>query len=114
VDVLLVLNDGRSTGGRSEAALELAIALLRAEEATVRVFLLNDAVQWAAGDAHGRSDVASDPVASVVSAGGVVAVSDVGMSDHGLSPGDLVIGTEPTALSTLAAWCLTSDRLLVF
>jgi sulfur relay (sulfurtransferase) complex TusBCD TusD component (DsrE family) len=31
-----------------------------------------------------------------------------------MTPSDLVMGTEATAISTLAAWCLAADRLLVF
>ena len=115
MDVLLVLNDGLSAGGRSESALQLAVALLRAEDATVRVFLLNDAVRWAAvQDADGTQESLADAISTVINAGGIVAVSDVGMSAHGITPSDLVMGTEATAISTLAAWCLAADRLLVF
>lgn len=115
MDVLLVLNDGLSAGGRSESALQLAVALLRAEDATVRVFLLNDAVRWAAAgdpDAHGQG--LANAIPTVVSAGGMVAVSDLGMNAHGMTQRDLVMGAESTAISTLAAWCLTADRLMVF
>ncbi len=115
MDVLLVLNDGLSAGSRSESGLQLALALLRAEDATVRVFLLNEAVRWAeVRDSDAPHEGLADAISTVVNAGGLVAVSDVGMSAHGMTPGDLVMGTEPTAMSTLAAWCLAADRLMVF
>jgi len=115
MDVLLVLTDGLSPGGRSASAIQLALALLRAEGATVRVFLLNDAVRWAAARSSATPrEGPADAISIVVNAGGTVAVSDAGMSDHGMTAGDLVIGTEPTTLSTLAAWCLAADRLMVF
>ena len=115
MDLLLILNDGPSPEGRSERALQLASALLRAEDAVVRVFLLHDAVSWAAA----RTRTATDPematiVSTLIHAGALVAAADEGMREHEMSAADLVIGAEPAGLSTLAAWCLEADRVLVF
>jgi sulfur relay (sulfurtransferase) complex TusBCD TusD component (DsrE family) len=114
MDVVLILNDGPSAGGRSDTAFRLAMALLRAEDAAVRVFLVGDAVQCAAGVRTTAAGGLGDAVTTLISAGGVVAVSDAAMREQALAPGDLVIGAEPTAFATLAAWCLASDRILVF
>lgn len=115
MDLLVILNDGPSPEGRSESALQLASALLRAEDAVVRVFLLHDAVSWAATGTPASNDPQlATAVSTLIHAGGVVAVADEGMREHGMSVGDLVIGAEPAGLSTLAAWCLGADRVLVF
>jgi uncharacterized protein involved in oxidation of intracellular sulfur len=115
MNVLLILNDPPTGSGRSDNGLRVAAALLRAEDANVRLFLLGDAVSWAAApsrDAAAQHPV--NPVSALINTGCVVAVSDVGMRDRGIAQSDLVIGAEPATSSTLAAWCLESERLLVF
>ena len=115
MNVLLILNDPPATPGRSDNGLGVAAALLRAEDADVRLFLLGDAVSWAAAPTRGGAAKASvNPVSALINGGCVVAVSDTGMRDRGLATDDLVIGAEPASASTLAAWCLEAERLLVF
>ena len=93
----------------------VAGALLRAEDANVRLFLLGEAVSWAAAPAPGgAAPESTSPICALINGGCVVAVSDSGMRDRGLGTDDLVIGAEPASASTLAAWCLESERLLVF
>jgi len=115
MNVLVILNDPPASSGRSDDGLRLAAALLRAEDACVRVFLLRDAVSWAVA---ARRDTATphpvSPVSALINSGCVVAVSDTGMRDRDITAGDLVIGAESATTATLAAWCLESDRLLVF
>jgi uncharacterized protein involved in oxidation of intracellular sulfur len=115
MDFLLILNDPPASPGRSDNGLRVAAALLRTDDANVRVFLLGDAVSW--GAATCRDAAASGPVnplSALINAGCVVAVSEAAMRDQGIAPNDLVIGAEAAAESTLAAWCLEAERLLVF
>ncbi len=115
MEILLILNDGPSDVGRSEAALQLAAALLRAEGAVVRVYLSNDAVRLATvAVADARAERSGSGITGLVNAGALVAVSDSALRERRIPSSDLVIGAEPAALSTLAAWCLGSDRLMVF
>jgi uncharacterized protein involved in oxidation of intracellular sulfur len=115
MNVLVILNDPPASSGRSDDGLRLAAALLRAEDANVRVFLLRDAVSWAVAaprDAAAPHPV--NPVSALINAGCIVAVSDTGMRDRDIAPADLVIGAESATTATLASWCLESERLLVF
>lgn len=115
MEILFILNDGPSEEGRSESALRLASALLRAEDAVVRVFLSNEAVRLAkVGSSESGAEGPGHDIPSLVNAGAVVAVSDTAMRERRIAPTELVIGAEPASLSTLAAWCLESDRLMVF
>ena len=115
MNVLLIVNDPPGTSRRSDDGLRVAAALLRADDADVRVFLLGDAVAWAATPLPGATPPhAASQVSALINAGCVVAVSDTGLRDRGIAPGDLVIGAESATTSTLAAWVLESERLLVF
>lgn len=115
MDILLILNDGPSQEGRSESALRLAAALLRAEGAVVRVFLSNEAIRFAlVGSPEPGGSAARADVPALVRAGAEVAVSDTALRERRIAPTDLVIGAEPAGFSTMAAWCLESDRLMVF
>jgi sulfur relay (sulfurtransferase) complex TusBCD TusD component (DsrE family) len=132
MNVLLILNDPPSPVGHTETALSLSAALARAEGAEVRVFLAGRAVLCAvlapptgagsagAGSAGAASagaasaDQAREMLCGLISAGVVVGVSEPAMRDHALLPDRLVMGAEPTTVATLAAWCLESERLLVF
>lgn len=115
MNVLLIFNDSPTASGRSDNGLGVAAALLRTEDANVRLFLLGDAVAWAAASTRsGTAQPPVSPVSALINGGCIVAVSEAGMCDHGLDTDDLVIGAEPASASTLAAWCLESERLLVF
>jgi len=116
MNVLLILNDPPTTPGRSDNGLGVAAALLRTEDANVRLFLLGDAVSWAAAPtpSGGATPAPVSPICGLINGGCVVAVSETGMRDRGLATDDLVMGAEPASASTLAAWCLESERLLVF
>ncbi len=115
MNVLLILTDPPGPAGRSETGLRLAMALLHGADTVVRVFLLGDAVRWAeAGAPDGAGHGPGHLVSVLINAGGIVALSASDLHDRGMVPGDLVIGAEPAELTTLAAWCLDSERQCVF
>jgi len=115
MNILLILNEPPASSGRSDNGLSVAAALVRTDDADVRIFLLGDAVSWGAtrcGTATASSPV--NPVSALINAGCIVGVSEAAMRDQGIAPADLVIGAEAASTATLAAWCLEAERLLVF
>lgn len=82
---------------------------------TVRVHLLGVAVELACADtARAGAPDAGRTVSRLVSGGAEVAVSEAELAARGLLPDDLVVGAQPAAVMTLAAWTLDADRILVF
>jgi uncharacterized protein involved in oxidation of intracellular sulfur len=94
--------------------MELALELARAEDLSVRVFLLGATVELARADGLGHTPAQGAAVGRLVSGGVEVAVSEAEMTARGLPPEDLILGAQPASSSTLAAWTLEADRVLVF
>ena len=81
---------------------------------SVRVFLLGATVDLARADGPGRASAHGAAIARLVSGGVELAVSEAEMATRGLRLEDLILGAQPASGSTLAAWTLEADRVLVF
>jgi sulfur relay (sulfurtransferase) complex TusBCD TusD component (DsrE family) len=89
-------------------------ALVRAEEVTVRLYLLGPAVELARAVPETPESLGSSMLGRLVSSGVEVAVSEPGLAARGSRPEDLIVGVQPSSGSTLASWTLEADRVLVF
>jgi uncharacterized protein involved in oxidation of intracellular sulfur len=111
----LVIVDG-STGDarRATHAIDLALELARADDVSIRVFLLGAMVELAQVDGRGHPTAQGAALGRLVVAGVEIAVSEAEMAARGLRSEDLILGAQPASGSSLAAWTLEADRVLVF
>ncbi len=115
-NVLFILNDPPYGTERSYNALRLAAALARREGASVRVFLVGDAVACAMagqrvpeGYYHlGRM------VEAVVRRGGEVGCCGTCLDARGITDELLAGGARRSSLEELADWALWADRVVTF
>jgi uncharacterized protein involved in oxidation of intracellular sulfur len=113
---LLVLNDPPYGSERSYNALRLAVALAKAEQHQVRLFLMGDAVACAkVGQKvpQGYYNV-GDMLGMVVRRGGEVGVCGTCIDARGMGEAELVEGARRGTMAQLAEWTLAADRVLVF
>ena len=116
MNALLVLNDPPYGTERSYNGLRLALALVRADDTRVQVFLLGDAV--ACGKAgqktpDGYHNV-SRMLSGLISSGAEVRACSCCLDARGIADAELVIGVERSAMAALAEWTTAADRVLVF
>jgi len=116
VNALLVLNDPPYGTERSYNGLRLALALVRADDARVQVFLLGDAV--ACGKAGQKTPDGcynvSRMLSGLISSGAEVRACSSCLDARGISEAELVMGIERAAMVALAEWTAAADRVLVF
>jgi uncharacterized protein involved in oxidation of intracellular sulfur len=111
---LVIVDESPDGAVRPTHAIDLALELARAEDLNVRLFLLGATVEFARAEGLGRAPTQEAAVGRLVSGGVEVAVSQAEMTARGLRPEDLIIGAQPASGSTLAAWTIEADRVLVF
>ncbi len=113
MNTLFILNDAPYGSERSYNALRLARALGKVADATVRVFLIGDAVACAkAGQKVPEGYYnAGDMVRTV---GGEVGLCGTCMDARGIRDDDVVPGTHRSTLGELATWTAEADKVLVF
>lgn len=115
MNALVILDEPFAASQRAAHGIELALDLARAEDLTVRVFLLGDSVDLArSGRADSAEPTGDSAVSRLVSGGVEVAVSERDLAVRGLGQEDLVIGAYPATSARLLAWTLEADRVLVF
>ncbi len=115
MNALVIIDESGAGVSRPIHGMDLAMELARSEGLTVRVYLLGAAVEYAqAGGVGAGSPSVAEHVSRLVSGGVEVAISEMELASRGLRTEDLVIGAQPATLTTLAAWTLDADRVLVF
>jgi uncharacterized protein involved in oxidation of intracellular sulfur len=114
VKALVIVDESAGDARRVTHGMDLALELARAEDLSVRVFLLGATVDLARADGPGRAPAQAGAVGRLVSGGVEVAVSEAEMATRGLRPEDLMLGAQPASSAMLAAWTLDADRVLVF
>lgn len=116
MNVLLVLNDPPYGTERSYNGLRLAGALAKREGASVRVFLMADAVGCAmAGQVVPSGYYRLDRMlSSVMRTGGEIGLCGTCMDARGIDDDELVAGARRSSLEELADWMLWADRVATF
>lgn len=115
MNALVIVDESADGVRRATHGIELALELARAEDLSVRVFLLGAVVEMAIASGRGRTQaVRGTAVGRLVSGGVEIAVSEAEMTARGLRSEDLILGAQPASGSALAAWILEADRVLVF
>lgn len=116
MNALVVLNDPPYGTERSYNGLRLALALVRADDTRVQVFLLGDAV--ACGKAGQKTPDGyynvSRMLSGLISSGAEVRACSPSLEARGIAESDLVIGIERSGAAALAEWTAAADRVLVF
>lgn len=103
---LIILNDPPYGTERSYNGLRLAISLLKAEDAAVRVFLIGDAVACAKGGQkvpQGYYNIA-DMLGMVARHGGEIGVCGTCLDARGIADAELVEGARRSTMAELTAW----------
>lgn len=116
MNALVILNDPPYGTERSYNGLGLAQALVRADDTSVQVFLLGDAVacgKTGQETPDGWHDTAR-LLCVLISSGAEVRACSSSLDARGISESDLVIGIERSAMAALAEWTAAADRVLVF
>jgi uncharacterized protein involved in oxidation of intracellular sulfur len=114
--VLLILNDGPYGTERSYNGLRLALALVKVEGTTVRVFLMADAVACAKPGQttpEGYYNVGR-MLKGLTSRGVVVGTCGSCMDARGYTDADLAEGIRRSSMPELAEWTLWADRVVTF
>jgi uncharacterized protein involved in oxidation of intracellular sulfur len=113
MNTLFILNDAPYGSERSYNALRLARALGKVADATVRVFLIGDAVACAARGQKVAAGYynAGDMVRMV---GGEVGLCGTCMDARGIGDEQVVDGARRSTLQELAEWTAAADKVLVF
>ena len=116
MNALLILNDPPYGTERSYSGLRVAQALVRADDARVRVFLLGDAVSCAkTGQKTPEGGYnTSRMLSGVMAAGAEVRASSSCLDTRGIADAELIIGIERADMAALAEWTTAADRVLVF
>ncbi len=114
--VLIVINDAPYGTEKAYNALRLAMTLGREHEATVRVFLLADAVACALPaqtTPNGYYNI-ERMLRAVIDSGGAVKACGSCMDARGIAGLERIPGIERATMKDLAAWTVDSDRVLTF
>ena len=114
--VLFILNDPPYGTERSYNGLRLAGALAKREDATLRVFLVGDAVSCAKRGQKVPQGYYNVEVMlhAIARRHGEIGVCAVCMDARGIAEGELAEGCRRSSLDELSTWTLESDRVLVF
>lgn len=113
--ILLVINDQPYGSERPYNALRLATSLSKRDEATVRVFLLGDAVACAiAGQQLPDGHYHLDRMIKGLLHRADVACCGTCLDARGFCEDQLVDGARRSTLDELTDWTLDADKVLVF
>ncbi len=121
---LIILDTEAGETERTENALQLALAVTRRDDVTVRLFVLGDAVAAAraepgmpdgpAGTVDGEAALPARTLHHLVMSGVEIAVCDASLAARGIARDELMVGATASPLSLLADWALVADRVLTF
>jgi len=114
--VLLILNDGPFGTERSYNGLRLALALARTPDATVRVFLMADAIACAKpGQTTPEGFYNIGRMLKGLTGRGVeVGTCGSCMDARGYTDADLAEGICRSSMTQLAAWTVEADKVVTF
>lgn len=113
--ILVIVNDQPYGSERPYNALRLATTSSKREEATVRVFLLGDAVACAiAGQQLPDGHYHLDRMIKGLVHRADVACCGTCLDARGLSQDQLVTGARRSTLDELTDWTLWADKVLTF
>ncbi|MEW5992174.1 MAG: DsrE family protein [Chloroflexota bacterium] len=113
---LLILNDGPYGTERSYNGLRLALALTSVDDASVRVFLMADAIACAkTGQAtpDGYYNI-ERMLRSLVARGTEIGACGSCMDVRGYTDADLLDGVTRSSMTQLADWTTEADRVVTF
>ena len=116
MNALIIVNDPPYGTERAYNALRLATALAKQGDATVRVFLLADAVACAKRGqqtAKGYYNIAN-MVRAFLGQGGEIGLCGSCMDARGLGEAEMLEGARRSSMEELAAWTTQADRILTF
>jgi len=118
MNVLLILNDAPYGSEKAFNALRLAITLQKehGETASVRVFLMADAVTCALpaqATPQGYYNIAR-MMKSVLRRGGRIKACGTCCEARGIKDAALIDGVEISTMSQLAQWVVEADKVLTF
>lgn len=114
--VLVILNDGPYGSERSYNGLRLALALAKAPDTAVRVFLMADAVGCAKPGQltpDGYYNIGR-MLKGLTSRGVEVGACGSCMDARGYSDADLADGVFRSSMPQLAVWTLETDKVITF
>jgi uncharacterized protein involved in oxidation of intracellular sulfur len=116
MNVLTILNDGPYGTERSYNGLRLVLAMAKQQQATLRVFLMADAV-WCAKAGQTTPDgyynverMLRGCSTKSVTIGACGTCMDV----RGLAEADLIDGVRRSSMAELATWTAVADKVLVW
>ena len=115
-NVLLIVNDPPYGTERCYNALRLAGELAKREDASVRVFLMGDAVACAAaGQVLPNGYYHLDRMlTSAIRRGAEVGLCVTCMDARAIDDGEIVAGARRSSLEELADWTLWADEVVTF
>jgi uncharacterized protein involved in oxidation of intracellular sulfur len=116
MDVLVILNDGPYGTERSYNGLRLALALSSADDTSVRVFLMADAVACAKSGQttpDGYYNIAR-MLGSLAARGSEIGACGSCMDARGYADGDLAPGVARSSMGQLADWTILADKVITF
>jgi len=116
VNVLLILNDSPYGTERSYNGLRLAMALAKVEGATVRVFLMADAIACAkpGQTTPGGFYNIGRMLRGLTTKGVEVGTCGSCMDARGFTDADLAEGIRRSSMPQLAEWTLAADKVVTF
>jgi len=116
MNALVILNDGPYGNERSYNGLRLALALSSVDDASVRVFLMADAVACAKpGQAtpDGYYNIGR-MLKSLVNRGVEIGACGSCMDARGYAETDLAGGVVRSSMTRLAEWTIEADKVVTF
>jgi uncharacterized protein involved in oxidation of intracellular sulfur len=116
MQALVILNDGPYGTERSYNGLRLALALAKAEDTSVRVFLMADAVACAKpGQAtpDGYYNIGR-MLKGLAGRGVAIGACGTCMDARGYADADLADGIHRSSMAELASWTLEAERIVTF
>lgn len=113
---LIILNDPPYGTERSYNGLRLATALMKSEEASMRIFLIGDAASCAlAGQTTPAGFYNLERMLKILkSKGAQIGVCGTCMDSRGIQTEMLTEGAHRSNMDELSSWTAAADRVLVF
>ncbi len=114
--ILLIINGPAYGADETFNAVRLAVALVRRDDAQVRMFLMGDAVTCAiAGQKTPNGYYALDRMLKTFARhGGQIACCGTCMDARGLVKEHLIGEAERSSMEELAGWTVEADQVVVF
>ena len=116
MNALVILNDGPYGNERSYNGLRLALALSSADDVSVRVFLMADAVTCAKSGQttpDGYYNVGR-MLKTLAARGSEIGACGSCMDARGYTDNDLADGVARSSMAQLAEWAIEADKVITF